>query len=144
MKKSVKVMSQLAKKGYKKTKNREAVLDIIYSYDKPISALDLLEKLKEKGLHPNKTTVYRKLDMLLKEGHIREVMIDSKTTFYERTDIHHHHHLICLNCKEITDFQPDKYMEDSVEKTEKTVSKNYNFQPLQHSFEFFGYCQNCQ
>ena len=143
MKRSTELLSQLAEKGYKKTKNREAILDIIYSYDKPISAGDLLEKLDKKGLQPNKTTVYRKLEILMKEGLIREIMIDSTTAFYERSDIHHHHHLICLNCKKVTDFHPGPEMEEALNKTEKTVSKKYSFQPLQHSFEFFGYCSDC-
>jgi len=144
MKKSSEMLSQLKEKGYKKTKNREAIIDIIYGYDKPISANDILEKLDKKGLQPNKTTVYRKLEILKKEGLIREVMIDSKTAFYERSDMHHHHHLICLNCKKVTDFHPETYMEEAVTKTQDSLSKKNNFQPLQHSFEIFGYCSNCQ
>lgn len=143
MKTSEETIAQLKEKGYKRTKNREAILTIIYSAEKPISANDILEKLAKEGLEPNKTTVYRKLDLLKQEGLIREVMIDSTTAFYERTDMHHHHHVICLNCKKIADFHPNEELEHSIEKTEKNLLKEKSFKTVQHSFEFFGYCKEC-
>ena len=143
MNKSTELLSKLQKKGYKRTKNREAILDIIYSYDKPISALDILSKLKEKGLEPNKTTVYRKLNFLMDEHLIHEIMIDSKTSYYERSDIKHHHHMICMNCKSIEDFHAEPFLESSIQKTEEALAKKYRFKTLQHSFEFFGFCNKC-
>ncbi|HRN70213.1 MAG TPA: transcriptional repressor [Candidatus Woesebacteria bacterium] len=143
MKTSEQTIVELQQKGYKRTKNREAILNIIYSAAKPISAGDILEKLAKQGLEPNKTTVYRKLDLLKQEGLIREVMIDSTTAYYERTDMHHHHHVICLNCKKISDFHPNEELEDSIEKTEQLLLKEKGFKTVQHSFEFFGYCAGC-
>lgn len=143
MKRAEQALTELQKKGYKRTKNREAILNIIYSAEKPLSATDILEKLSDQGLNPNKTTVYRKLEVLKNEHLVREVMIDSSTTFYERRDMHHHHHLICINCKRVTDFHPEKELESSIRKAEEQLSKKEGFKTIQHSFEFFGYCKNC-
>jgi Fur family ferric uptake transcriptional regulator len=143
MKKTEQAIVDLQKKGYKRTKNREAILDIIYTAEKPLSALDILEELSRKGLKPNKTTVYRKLDILKNEHLIREVMIDSTTTFYERSEMNHHHHLICINCKMVTDFHPEKELEASIQEEEEQLFKKDGFKTIQHSFEFFGYCKKC-
>lgn len=143
MKTSEQALVELQKKGYKRTKNREAILNLIYSAKKPISASDILEQLSNQGLEPNKTTVYRKLDMLKQEGVIREVMIDSSTTYYERSNMHHHHHVICMNCKKVSDFHPNAHLEDSIHETEEELFAKLGFKTLQHSFEFFGYCSEC-
>lgn len=143
MKTSEQALVELQKKGYKRTKNREAILAIIYSSQKPISATVILEELAKQGLEPNKTTVYRKLDLLKHEGLVREVMIDSATAYFERSDMHHHHHLICLNCKKITDFHPDHDLEQAISTTEEKIRKENAFKTMQHSFEFFGYCKKC-
>lgn len=143
MKTSEQTIVDLQKKGYKRTKNREAILETIYTAKKPISAGDILENIAKKGFEPNKTTVYRKLDILKQEGLIREVMIDSTTAYFERSDMHHHHHVICINCKKVSDFQPNELLEQSIHKTEKELQEKQGFKTIQHSFEFFGYCREC-
>ncbi len=143
MKKSEQALTHLQEKGYKRTKNREAILEIVYSVEKPISANDILEKLAQKGLTPNKTTVYRKLDMLKAEGLVHEVMINSTTTFYERSDMNHHHHIICLNCKKVIDFHPSADVEQTVMDLQESIAKKEKCNIVRHSLEFFGYCQKC-
>lgn len=143
MKKSEAALSQLQEKGYKRTKNREAILDIIYAAEKPISANDILEKLASYDLSPNKTTVYRKLDMLKAEGLVHEVMINSTTAFYERSDMNHHHHIICLNCKKIIDFHPTSEVEETVMNLQESIATKEQCKIVRHSLEFFGYCKEC-
>ncbi len=103
------------------------MLHIFGSAASPISALDLLKKIKV-----NKTTIYRELDFLVDLGLVNEVDFGDRTKRYELKDLKHHHHLICLNCKKVADVN-----------IKESFNVPKNFKVVRHNLEFFGYCQNC-
>lgn len=110
------------------TKARKQILKEFGNIVSPISAFDLLKKVKV-----NKTTIYRELNFLLGKNLIQEVdLLDGKKR-YEGTDSGHHHHLVCISCNDVKDVD-----------FEENFDLPGDFSVIKHSLEFFGYCKNCQ
>lgn len=133
-------LQTLKEQGYRITKTRKAVLEILASVAKPLSADDLIKRLTIKGLHPNKTTIYRELDSLCVGGFAKEIQLGLGRRMYEVTSLGHHHHLVCTGCEKVEDVSIDKDMD----RYEKNISKKTSFKISSHSLEFFGLCAQCQ
>lgn len=144
MTKLEKLIKTLKSKNKRITENKEAILRILISSSKPISIPEILDQLSYKKLSPNKTTVYREVYNLEKEKIIKEVFIDSKTKKYELiNEEDHHHHLVCVDCNKICEFEAPEELENHFKSFEKLLAKKNNFKITDHSFEFFGKCNNC-
>jgi Fur family ferric uptake transcriptional regulator len=57
----------------------------------------------------------------------------------------HHHHLVCTRCGKVVDYT--EFIDEEVEllrKTEKGLSKKYNFDIKDHLIQFYGLCDKCK
>ena len=81
--------------GFKHSKHREAILDVLSKSDNPLTAQELHEKI---GV--SIPTVYRILEQLCEKGIVaKRAILDSKTSSYEISG--HRHNAVCLGCKKI-------------------------------------------
>ncbi|MDQ7055514.1 MAG: transcriptional repressor [Persephonella sp.] len=55
-------------KGYRKTRQREAILKVLEKAEYPINAEHIFMELENKGIEISLSTIYRNLEMLTKEG----------------------------------------------------------------------------
>lgn len=119
----------------------KALLKILSKNQAPLSAFDILTKLHTQKLLVNKTTVYRQLALLEKQGLVHAVRLSDRSVRYELANKDdHHHHLVCIKCNDVKDVD----FKDHLNYQEKTIQKNNKFKILRHSLEFFGLCVNCQ
>jgi Fe2+ or Zn2+ uptake regulation protein len=89
--------------------------------------------------HPaiSKTTVYRNLRQLAKDGVIREVSLpDGLERYDERAS--RHYHFKCRNCGKIFDVDMAYIAE-----IDDTVQTEYGFQVDEHELVFKGLCDKC-
>lgn len=133
------ILQNLKDKGHKITKVRSALVEILGKTSTPLSITELITKLKSHGLNPNKTTVYREIEFLNKLGVAEGVDFGEGKKRYE-SSADHHHHIICVNCKKVTDI----HMEKDIESFNAKIAKDAGYKPAGHSLEFFGLCENCQ
>lgn len=135
------IISNLKDSGQRITKVRTQIVELFTKSNLPLSAQEILEDLETRGLKVNKTTVYREIDFLTAQKIIKDLDFgDGKKRFELYDDSKHHHHIICLNCKAIEDVDLKLDLQDE----ENRISKQKNFQVLNHSLEFFGLCSNCK
>lgn len=134
-----KILKELKDKGFKATRVREALIEILVGNNTPLDIVELLEKLRNKDLTPNKTTVYRELTFLKEQALLQEVEFGDGKSRFEISRIHHHH-AICINCQRIYDIP----MEKDLQKKETEIMKDLGFKSIGHSLEFFGLCKDCQ
>ena len=66
-------------------------------------------------------------------------MCRSRYELNEKDTPHHHHHLICLACGKVKEFE-----DDLLETLETTISRKSNFMIVDHQVKFYGYCQECK
>lgn len=133
-------LATLKGKGYRITKTRKAVLSILMTEAKPLSADELIKKLRQNKLQPNKTTVYRELETLSLGGFVKEIQLGTRSRMYEITSLGHHHHLVCTKCEKVEDIS----IKNDMMMFEKNIMKKTSFKVLDHSLEFFGLCARCQ
>jgi Fe2+ or Zn2+ uptake regulation protein len=122
------------------TKTRQALLELFFQHDTPLSARVILRELGVVYRAVNKTTVYRELERLHKLGIIGEVALGDRTQYFELLARGHHHHLVCLRCEKVEDVDMD---ESKLLVEEKKVSRERRFVISRHSLEFFGLCKQC-
>ena len=136
---------KLSERGYKMTPQRKEILKIFVenSDSHHMSAEDVYGILREKDSEIGLATVYRALDLLSELGILVQVDFGDGCARYELNTadpkIHHHHHLICLKCKKVIEFE-----EDLLDELEEIVEKESDFKILNHEVKFFGYCKDCQ
>lgn len=135
------VLALLKGKGYRMTSARKAIVEIFGGRCNPLSAQDVHEKLKKKGLATNVTTVYRELQFLADEKILHTVQFDDGVQRYEPShEGHHHHHLVCVECKTVQEVAVENDLQD----TERAITKKNDFSILRHSLEFYGLCRKCR
>lgn len=122
-------------KKYRLTATRSQLLRILESSKSPISAEEILTRLSV-----NKTTVYRQLDSLVKQGIASPVTFTDRTTRYESAKLGHHHHLVCTKCQKVTDVCIPENIDQQVE----PIAAAKKFRITFHQLEFFGLCADCQ
>ncbi|MBQ7453825.1 MAG: transcriptional repressor [Selenomonadaceae bacterium] len=136
---------KLSERGYKMTPQRKEILKIFVEHPDShhMSAEDVYGILRENESEIGLATVYRALDLLSELGILVQVDFGDGCARYELNTadpkVHHHHHLICLKCKKIIEFE-----EDLLDDLEETIADESGFQILNHEVKFFGYCKECQ
>ena len=136
---------KLSAGGYKTTPQREEILKIFVEHSEwhHMSAEDVYGILREKDSEIGLATVYRALDLLSELGILVRMDFGDGCARYElnTTDpkVHHHHHLICLKCKKVIEFE-----EDLLDELEADIANKSGFQILNHEVKFFGYCSDCR
>ena len=130
----------LKSKGLKYTPERRLVLREIFSFHNHFDAEGLFEKLREKGEHVSRATIYRTLPLLIESGLIKEALRCQDHTHYEHVFGHpHHDHLVCLGCGRVIEFREDK-----IERMQELICRRYDFQSIEHRLGIRGYCNRCK
>lgn len=135
-----KILQQLKSNGFRITKIRLSLIELFLNGNHALSVQEILQKLKIRKLHPNKTTIYRELTFLINQKIIIELQFSDDKKRYESALSHHHHHLVCTKCEAIQDVVLGK----DLEVEERHIAKYKQFKVMNHTLEFFGLCAECQ
>jgi Fe2+ or Zn2+ uptake regulation protein len=126
----------LKERGFRMTPVRSSMLELFGKQHEPISA----EAICTHQPDAHKTTIYRELAFFEEQGLIRKIDFGDGIRRYELAEREHHHHLICVSCKKITDIR----LKHDLEIQERTISRRTGFKILNHALEFFGLCPSCK
>ncbi len=130
----------LASKGFKYTPERQTIFGRVFATHKHFEAEDLLLSLRQDHQRVSKATIYRTLALLVKSGHLREVIFGEKHSHYEHVHANEHHdHMICSGCGKIIEFA-----EDAIERLQDEVCKRYRFKAESHRMQIHGRCEDCR
>ena len=99
---SPKTIELLRASGLRSTVTRCRVLDVLRRARKPLSHLDVMDRLADEPI--DRVTVYRTLNRLTKAGVLHEAFVNDRTRLYETADRCHadhcHAHFACRACQE--------------------------------------------
>jgi len=128
---------------------RQAILDILSKTLKHLSAEEVYLAVRKVYPAIGLTTVYRTLEILVQMGVVFKFDFGDSRARYELSKgpkgIKHHHHLVCTSCARVIDYTD--FIDDEVEllqRTEKGLSKKYNFKITNHLIQFYGLCDKCK
>jgi len=135
------IEEKLKEKECKLTPQRRATLDVlIENQSKHLSTEDIYELVKDKYPDIGLATIYRTLQLFDNCNIVKKLNFNDGCYRYELSDDqrHQHHHLICLACGNVYEFD-----DDLLEQLEDRIEKNNNFQVKDHMVKFYGYCRDC-
>ena len=119
------------------TDRQKQILEELKECDDELTSQELHRQLHQCKNAMGLSTVYRNLQVLIKQGLVRSRHLPTGEVLYTSVerDIHH---LTCVECGET------KRLEVCPVKELKVPRKSSeNFELLFHTLEFFGLCQNC-
>ena len=124
--------------GYRRSRQRERILELLRSTGRHPSADWIYERMKEEFPNLSMGTVYRNLNILMDQGQIKK--IDFGSTF-DRFDanIGPHYHFVCERCGSIIDLEMP--VDDSLN---ERVGRATPYAVRRHRIEFFGICDRCR
>jgi len=125
--------------GLRVTSQRALVLEVIRKGKGHLDADEIYRRAREKEPRLSLSTVYRNLQTLKKLGLVEEVHFDEEHHHYEAKPSTEHHHLVCLGCGRIIEFEYPL-----ARLVKRNVVKARDFDITGSEVRMTGYCPQCQ
>lgn len=128
---------------YKLTPQREVTVRVLLENESShLSAEDVFMKVKDKYPEIGLATVYRTLELLNELNVLDKVNFGDGVSRYDLRKEgaqHFHHHLICIHCGSVEEVE-----EDLLTDVEKIVTRDFDFDIIDHRLTFHGICKLCK
>jgi Fur family transcriptional regulator, ferric uptake regulator len=136
------VAARLRSVGQRYTTGRALLIDALAEAERPFTAAELVAA--EPRL--SQSTTYRNLSVLEQAAVVRTVTgTDEYTRFELDEDLtgRHHHHLVCLSCGTVEDFDAPRRVEQGLADAIARLSSGTGFRPEGHRLDVLGTCAAC-
>ena len=130
---STKLSSVFRNEGLRLTRQRQAVWDEVKSSKDHLDAENIYEKIKNKGVHISRATVYRTIDVLVKNNLLSKMnMGDGRNRYELKDEDHHHDHMICIETGKIIEF-----FDNDLEMLQDKIAKKHGYKVIRHIHQLF-------
>lgn len=127
----------LRQHGLQVTYQRLAIYQVLHDTNDHPSAEEIYQLVKKRFPMISLGTVYKTLERFHEVGLIQKVSPVTEVARYE-ANITHHHHMICVECQTIQDF------EDPESDVKVTLPPGSAFEVLRRQVVLQGYCAHCK
>jgi len=130
---------KVKKSGLRLTQQRRLILSVLKNAGRPLTAVDIFCRLKQRGNHIEKSTVYRNLNEFCNRSLVEKTQLESnKTSFELKKSGQHFHHIMCLQCGDVLSL-PCPLKDFNNKLTEST-----EYEIVSHQLNLYGFCPVCQ
>jgi Fur family ferric uptake transcriptional regulator len=132
--------------GYRMTAARETIIKVLQETNEHLSADEIFMRARKINPDVGLTTVYRTLAKLSDIGEINSIDFGDNRLRFELTNSEkgHHHHLVCIKCNKIIDY--DDFIDEEVKllsNIKEKLENKYYFKINNHLIQFYGVCNDC-
>lgn len=126
----------LESKGLRKTPERFAILDRVWSMRVHFDIETLYNAMEHDAYHVSLATIYNTIDLLLECGLLRKHQFNSQPAQYELA-LGSHFHLVCTQCGKVKEVEAKEIIS-------QVMSRRYSaFSPAYFSAYVYGLCSSC-
>ena len=123
---------------FRKTPERYAILDLIYTDQRHFDMDMLYETMNERNFRVSRATLYNTMQLLLECRLVLKHQFGQNLSFYERAyNNDYHHHLICSHCNKVKEYK-DANLNTAIQN-----KKIKGFTSEHYSLYIYGICSTC-
>jgi Fe2+ or Zn2+ uptake regulation protein len=124
------------------TSGRRALVEALAGADCPLTTAELVRA--DRRL--TQSTTYRNLAVLEQAGVVRRVVAGDEFSRFELAEEltgRHHHHLVCVSCGAVQDYDPPVRIERGLAEWAGAVANSTGFLADTHRLDLLGTCARC-
>ena len=123
----------LKKEKLRLTDQRIAIWNQVRNSKKHMDVEEIFSLLKAKKKIVSRATIYRTLDVLVKNRLIRKMDVGDGYSLYEpRLDNEHHDHMICEDTGDIIEF-----FSEELELLQEKIAREHGYRVIRHTHQLF-------
>jgi Fur family transcriptional regulator, ferric uptake regulator len=130
---------ELSRKGYRITRPRKVILDIIAASNRPLTPMDIFYQARAVMQNIGLVTVYRTVEKLEELKLIDRIHHHGQCQTVFRGTHGHQHLLVCTSCGQSAYFDGLK-----AEEQFSSIGDNYGYKVTGHWLQLSGLCPQCQ
>lgn len=131
-------VNALDKAGYRLTKPRRQLADLVATKEGHFTAADLETAARGRKLNVGRATIFRALDVFVELGLVERLDLPSGEHVYVRCEPAHHHHVICSGCGRSVDVE-----DCGMGRVAREVARQTGFRIDAHRLQLYGLCPEC-